>query len=49
MADRLGSRANKKVVGLIPSRANDVVSLGKAPYLTCLLENVPDLTVSRSG
>ena len=45
MADRLGSWAiNQKVVG-----SNDVVSLGKALHPTCLGENVPVLTVNRSG
>ena len=50
MAEQLGSRAiNQKVAGLIPGHANDVVSLGKALHPTCLGENVPVLTVSRSG
>ena len=51
MAERLGNRAiNQKVVGLIPGRTNnDLVSLGKALHPTCLEENVPVLTVSRSG
>ena len=44
MAERLGYRAiNQKVAGSISGRANDVVSLGFP------LENVPVLTVSRSG
>ena len=47
MAEWLGSRAiNQKVVS-ISSRA-DVVSLGKALHPTCLWENDPVLTVSRS-
>ena len=50
MAERLGSWAiNQKVVGSIPGRSNDVVSLGKALHPTCLGENVPVLTVSCSG
>ena len=51
MAEWLGSWAvNQKVVGSIPGNAkNDVVSLGKALHPTCLGENVPVLTVSRSG
>ena len=32
-----------------PTEPNDVVSLGKALHPTCLWENVPVLTVSRSG
>ena len=40
MAERLGDRA---VV------SNEVVSLGKALHHTCVWENVPVLTVSRSG
>ena len=40
MAERLGNRAiNPKVAGLIPGRANDVVSLSKALHLP--RENVP--------
>ena len=50
MAERLGSRAiNQKVVGSIPGRENDVVSLDKALHPTFLGENVPVLTVSCSG
>ena len=51
VAERLGNRAsNQKVAGSIPERAkNDVMSLGKALHPTCLGENVPVLTVSRSG
>ena len=50
MAERLGSRAmNQKVVGLILAVPNEVVSLGKSLHPTCLGENVPVLTVSRSG
>ena len=41
MAEWLGSS--------IPGHANYVVSLGKALNPTCLGENVPVLTVSRSG
>ena len=49
MAEWLGSRAiNQEVVGSIPVHAKDVVSLGKALHPTCLGENVPVLTVSRS-
>ena len=37
MAERLGNRAsNQKVAGLIPGRANEVVSLGKALHPSCL-------------
>ena len=32
-----------------PTVPNDVVSLGKALHPTCLWENVPVLTVSRTG
>ena len=50
MAERLGSRVvNQKVVGSILAVPNDVVSLGKALHPTCHGENVPVLTVSRSG
>ena len=50
MAERLGSLAiNHKVVGSIPGRANDVVSLGKALHPTCLGENVQVLPVNRPG
>ena len=50
MSERLGSRGiNQKVVGLIPGRAKLRVSLGKALHPTYLRENVPVLTVSRSG
>ena len=48
MAERLGNWAtNQKIAGLIPGRAIDVVSRGKALHPICLGENV--LTVSRSG
>ena len=48
MAERLGNRAiNQKV--RFPTVPNDVVSLGKALRPTCLGENVPVLTVCRSG
>ena len=50
MAERLGSWAiNQKVVGSITAMLNDVVSLGKALHPTCLVENVPVITVKRSG
>ena len=54
MAERLGKRLdkraiNQKVAGLIPGRAKNVVSLDKALQPTCLRENVPVLTVIRSG
>ena len=50
MAERLGKWAiNQKVAGSIPGHANEIVSLGKALHPTCLGENVPVLTVSRSG
>ena len=50
MAERLGSRAiNQTVAGLIRAVTNYVVSLGKALHATCLRENAPVLTVSRSG
>ena len=50
MAERSGSRAiNQKVAGSIPGCANYAVSLGKALRPTCLGDNVPVLTVSRSG
>ena len=50
MAERIGSQAiNQKVVGLIPGRAKlcCVLGQGTSPYLP--RENVPELTVSRSG
>ena len=50
VVERLGSRAiNYKVAGSISGWADDVVSLGEALHRTCLGENVPVLTVSRSG
>ena len=50
MAEQIGNQAiNQKVAGSIPAVQNDVVSLGKALHPTCLGENVPVLTVSRSG
>ena len=42
MAERLGNQGiNPKVAGSIPGRADDIVSLGKALYPTCLWGNVP--------
>ena len=50
MAERLGSwDINQKVAGSIMAVQNDVVSLGKVLHPTCLGENVPVFTVSRSG
>ena len=50
MAEQLGNRAiNQKVAGSNLAVRYDVVSLGKALYPTCFGENVPVLTVSRSG
>ena len=51
MFERLGSWAIKqKDVGSIPGRSKlrCVLGQGTSPY-TCLRENVPVLTVSRSG
>ena len=42
MAERLGNQAsNQKVAGSIPSRANDVMSFGKALHPTCLKGECP--------
>ena len=51
MAERLGSRGLliKRLLVRFPAVPNDVESLGKALHPTCLGENVPVLTVSRSG
>ena len=50
IGERLGNRAiNQKVTGSISGSANYDVSMGKAPYPTCLGGNVPVPTVSPSG
>ena len=51
MAERLGNWAFKSESCWFdsPTVPNYVVSLGKALHPTCLWENVPVLTVSRSG
>ena len=50
VAERSGNLArNLKLAIRVLAVPNDVVSLGKTLHPTCLGENVPVLTVSRSG
>ena len=50
MAEWLGiGLVIRRLLVRFPAMKNDVVSLGKALHPTCLGENVPVLTVSRSG
>ena len=50
MAERLGSRAIiRRLLVQFPAVQFDVGSLGKALHPTCHGENVPVLTVNRSG